>query len=373
MLKGKGWKKAMPSLIAIAIGLVVGLLVIYFTKPSTAFSAIPQFLMGPFNRGLTGLGDLLYHALPILMTGLAVGFAYQTGLFNIGASGQFMLGGFLAILFCAKFERYMPKSFTWIIALLISGLGGGFIAAIVGWLKAKRNVNEVITCIMLNYTVMYVINHLIKSLNIYNQLKNNTVHITTSIPKMGLDFIFPRTISGGGFIIAIILAIFLNFILHKTTFGYEIKGVGLNKHAAKYAGINGERSIILSMTISGIMAGLGGGMVYLSGAGNHMSVQEILPQEGFDGIAVALLGLNEPIGVIMSALFFAYMRMGGQAIQTLGFAPELITMIISFILYVSALSELFRRLLNRKKDTITDNDINSVIIDDISKNKEVKE
>lgn len=343
------FEKAIPSLIAIGIGLLIGVIIIFFTNTDNALTAISQFFKGPFNRGLTGFGDLLYHMTPLLMTGLSVGFAYQTGLFNIGASGQFMVGAFLAILVGVKLQGVVPDSILWIIALLAAGLGGALLASIVGILKAYRNVNEVITCIMLNYTSMYLINDLIKRFGVYNQMKNNTVSFSTSIPKMGLDLIFPNTIAGGGIIIGIVCVVILTILLKKTTFGFELKGVGLNKHAARYAGISEKKSIILSMVIAGVLAGMAGGMLYLSGAGNHLSVQEVLPQEGFDGIAIALLGLSDPIGIFFAAFLIAYMKLGGQAIQTLGFSPELITMIIAMILYISALSVLFQRLLARRK------------------------
>lgn len=344
-----GLKKAMPSFIAILIGLVVGVAIIFFTNPSAAGEAIPNFFMGPFMNGMAGIGNLFYYATPLLMTGLAVGFAFKTGLFNIGASGQFLLGGFMVILLCNRLERFVPPFLMWPAALLVSALAGAFLGAIVGALKAYRNVNEVITCIMLNYTVMYLINDLIKRLNIYNLFRNTTVAVSTSIPRMGFDVLFPGTFAGGGFLIGLVMVVCLHLILKKTTFGFEMKAVGLNRDAAKYAGVNERASIIKSMAISGAMAGLGGGLFYLSGAGTAIAVVDVLPQEGFDGIAVALLGLSEPIGILLSALFFSYLSIGGQAIQTLGYAPELITIIISFILYVSALSVLFRRLLNRRK------------------------
>lgn len=341
--------KALPSILAVIIGLIIGIIIIVITNPEQAGEAIPKFFLGPFNLGQTGIGDLFYHMTPLLMTGLSVGFAYQTGLFNIGASGQFLAGGFLAIFVSVKLEGIIPSSLLWILALLIAGLGGAVLASIVGLLNAYRNVNEVITCIMLNYTSLYLVNDLIKRLGIYNQMKNNTVSFETAVPKMGLDLIFPGTIAGGGIIIGTLLMIVLHIILHKTTFGYEQKGVGLNRNAAKYAGISEKRSIVLSMAIAGFLSGLGGGLLYLSGAGNHLTVQEALPQEGFDGIAIALLGLNEPIGIFFATMLIAYLKMGGQAIQTLNYAPELITMLIAIILYISALSVFFQRLLLRSR------------------------
>lgn len=346
--KRPGLQKALPSFIAILIGLAVGIGIIIFTNPSVAGEAIPDFFRGPFLNGMAGVGNLFYYATPLLMTGLAVGFAFQTGLFNIGASGQFLLGGFMVILLCNRLERYVPAFVMWPMALIVSALAGAFLGAIVGLLKAYRNVNEVITCIMLNYTTMYLVNDLIKRLNIYNLFRNTTVAINTAVPRFGFDVLFPGTFAGGGFLIGVLMVILLHLILKKTTFGFEMQAVGLNRHAAKYAGINENASIIKSMAISGAMAGLGGGLFYLSGAGTAIAVADVLPQQGFDGIAVALLGLSEPIGILFSALFFSYLNMGGQAIQTLGYAPELITIIISFILYVSALSILFRRLLSRR-------------------------
>lgn len=347
--KGAGvLRVAAPSLIAVLIGLVVGIIVIIATNPGQAGSAIPNFFSGPFLRGLAGFGDLLYHMTPLLFTGLSVAFGYQTGLFNIGASGQFLVGGFLAILVSAKLETRMDPSIVWIIAFLIAGIGGALMGAIVGALKAYRNVNEVITSIMLNYSAMYVVNYLIKELKIYNDLKNETINLSTQIPKMGLDKIFPGTIAGGGFILGLIAVVIIYIILKKTTFGFELKGVGLNRHAAKYAGVNENKAIILSMAIAGALAGFGGSAVYLSGAGNHLTVHEVIPQEGFDGIAIALLGINEPVGVLLASGLISYLKMGGQAIQTLGYSPELITIIISFILYISALSVLFKRILSKK-------------------------
>ncbi|MDO5027027.1 MAG: ABC transporter permease [Tissierellia bacterium] len=374
--------KAAPSLIAVLIGLIVGIIIIVITNPQTAGEVIPIFFKGPFTRGLVGFGDLFYHVTPILMTGLSVAFAYQTGLFNIGASGQFILGAFVAVLISAKLESTISPGLLWLPALILAGLAGGILASIVGMLKAYRNVNEVISCIMLNYISMYSVNYFIKKAGIYDQVRNSSVEISTQIPKFGLDSIFKqvaadgtvitRTIAGGGIIIGLIVVVILHIILKKTTFGFELRGVGLNRHAAKYAGISENKSIILSMAISGMLAGLGGAMLYLSGAGNQIAAAEVLAPEGFDGIAISLLGLNEPIGVLLSTILIAYLKMGGQAIQTYGYAPELISMIISIILYISALSILFRNLLNKKNKSTTTNINSEEIEKKIEKSKEVE-
>lgn len=339
----------LPSVIAIIIGMIISIVVMIAANPSNAPTAILRLFMGPFNTpGTAGIGNMLYLMIPLLMCGLSVGFAFKTGLFNIGASGQFIIGAFVAILIGAK-ATMIPESLRWIIALLGSALAGAVWGSIVGILKAYRNVNEVITSIMLNYIGMYLVNYLIPVMGIYNRLKNNTINIQTQVPKFGLDLLFPFSFVSGGILIAIAIAIILYFIIQKTTFGFELKAVGLNRHASRYAGINENRSIILSMTIAGALSGLAGGLVFLSGIGRHISVVDVLPQEGFDGIAVSLLGANHPIGIIFSSLFVAYIKMGGQAIQTLGYTPELIQMMTAIILYISALSLLFKNLLGRRK------------------------
>ena len=319
---------ALPSLFSIVIGLLAGVLVILFTDSSKALSAIRNLFLGPFygiynpnQSSMTGLGNMLFFMIPLLMTGLSVGLAFKTGLFNIGASGQFLLGSYVAIHLARKLT-VVPNSWRWLISLLGAALAGMLLASIAGMLKAYRNVNEVITSIMLNYTSMYLVNYLIRTMGLYDRLKNRTLPVQTKIPTFGLDRIFPQSFVSGGILIAIALAIISYVLLYKTTFGYELRAVGLNRSAARYAGINEKRSIILSMALAGLFAGLAGGLIHLAGVGRAIQVRDLLPPEGFDGIAVALLGLNHPLGIIFAALFMAYIKVGGQTIQTLGFAPK---------------------------------------------------
>ncbi len=342
---------ALPSLISIVIGLFAGIIVIVFTDSSKALAAIRNLFLGPLygiynpnQSSLTGLGNMLFFMIPLLMTGLSVGFAFKTGLFNIGGSGQFLMGSYVAILLARKLVG-VPQGLRWIICILAAGLAGSLLASITGILKAYRNVNEVITSIMLNYTSMYLVNYLIRATGIYDNLKNRTLPVQTKVPTFGLDKIFPRSFVSGGILIGLAIAVFSYVMLYKTTFGYEIRAVGLNRHSARYAGINEKRSIIFSMAYAGLLAGLAGGLVHLAGVGRAIQVRDILPVEGFDGIAVALLGLNHPLGIIFSSLFMAYIKVGGQTIQTLGFAPEIINMMVGIILYVSAMAVLIRKIL----------------------------
>lgn len=339
----------LPSLISILIGMFIGILVLFISNPSNAIEGTIRLFKGPFNYGLAkGLGDLLYYSTPILMTGLSVGFAFKTGLFNIGASGQFITGAFTAIYIAIKWT-FIPAPLLWIVALLGAALVGALWAFLVGLLKAWRNVNEVITSIMLNYIGMYMVNFLIRSWGIYDSLRNQTMRPSVTIPTFGIDKLFPGSLANGGIVIAILLAILIYVILNRTTFGFELKAVGLNRFASRYAGVNENKSIIYSMLIAGALSGLGGGLTFLASTGRHITVVNVLAAEGFNGIAVALLGLNNPIGIIFSSMFISYINLGGQAMQTLGYVPEIIDMMVAMILYISALSVLFSSLLNKRK------------------------
>lgn len=303
--------------------------------------------MGALQNGTDGFGKVLYYATPIMLTGLSVAFAFKTGLFNIGAAGQFMIGAYAGVYVGVKFTSL--GSAHWVVALLAATLVGALWAAIPGILKAYCNINEVISSIMLNYTGMYLVNYLIKSDSaLYNTLKNesNPVAETAVIPKFGLDKIFsPSTGVGGGFLIAILAVIIIYVLLQKTTFGYELKAVGFNREASKYAGINEKRGIIISMLIAGALAGLAGGILYLGGSGKYMEVVDVLAAEGFNGIPVALLGLSNPIGVAFAAIFIAYIGQGGFYLQSLTFAPEIIDIIIAVIIYFSAFALILQNMI----------------------------
>ena len=350
------FNNAYSSIISIAVGLLVGFIILLLSNPSEAVHGFEIILKGGFSTGAKGMGQVLYFATPLILTGLSVGFAFKTGLFNIGAAGQFIMGAFAAVYIGVKWT-FLPAPLHWIVALIGAAVIGGLWALIPGLLKAYLNVHEVIATIMMNYIGMYMANYLIK-LFIYDSKKGLSLNVaeTCVLPKGGLDYIFFNPLGSGkdfstvncGIWIAIAMAIVMYIILNKTTFGYELKACGFNPHASKYAGINDKRNIVLSMVIAGALAGLGGGLLYLSGAnGRHIKVVDVLAAEGFNGIPVALLGLSNPIGIIFSAIFISYITQGGNYLQTLDFVPEIIDIIIAFIIYFSAFSLIFRTLLPR--------------------------
>lgn len=351
-------RSALPSLISILIGIVVAVIILIATDPSHALEGLIKMIKGPFNYGWKmGLGNMFYYSTPIMMTGLSVAFAYKTGLFNIGASGQFFVGGFAAILTASKLTGIVPNNLLWVVALIAAGLAGALWATLVGVLKAYRNVSEVISSIMMNYIGMYLVLYLIPKMGVFNSLKNETIRLTTSLPKLGLNKIFRGSFIDAGILIAILVAVVIYVILEKTTFGYELKAVGLNRNAAKYAGVNEVKAIILSMVIAGALSGLGGGLTYLASTGKSIEIVAKIPAEGFNGIAVALLGMSNPLAVIFSAMFIAYLNLGGQSMQVIGYVPEIIAMMIGIILYISSLSGLFSKVITKLKARRTSKEV----------------
>jgi simple sugar transport system permease protein len=298
---------------------------------------------------------VLYFATPIMMTGLAVGFAFRMGLFNIGASGQYTSG-----MFCALYVGFMwdlPDGIHWVAAILAGLVGGMVWGFIPGIFKALLNVNEVITSIMFNYIGMYLVDMMVQQNSVmYVSTKTRTAYLPASVqlPTLGVA----GSSVNVSILIAILLAVLLHIVLNRTTFGYELKATGFNKHAALYAGMNGKRNIILTMVIAGGFAGLGGAFAILAPStipGSSMTYEpvSIIAANGFNGIAVALLGNSSPIGIIFSALFISYIQRGGTLASLFGYKPEIIDVVIAVIIYFSAFAMLMNaaviRMFKRKK------------------------
>lgn len=353
----RGMSNATASLIAIFAGIVAGFVILLISNPGSALNGLAIICKGGFNNGMKGVGQVLYFATPIILTGLSVGFAFKTGLFNIGATGQLMVGGFVSVYIGVTCD-FLPGALHWIVALLGGMFAGAVWGGIVGALKALLNVHEVISSIMLNYIGLYAVNFLAKNTVVYDSLKNQSKNVALSavLPKMGLDSVFFNmkgnyvdvSSVNSGIFIAILLAIIVYVLLNRTVFGYELKTCGSNRYAARYAGINEKRSIALSMAIAGALSGAAGAAMYLAPAsGMHIEVVEVLASQGFDGIAVALLGLSNPIGIVFAGIFIAYITVGGSYLQSLKYMPEVIDIIIGFIIYFSAFSLFVRGLMGR--------------------------
>ena len=368
----KGTANFISSLIAIGIGLVIGIVILLVSNPAESFAGFFTMLVGGFNDGTRSLGNVFYFATPIIMTGLAVGFAFKTGLFNIGASGQFIVGAYVAVLVGVKLP--VLGGFQWVVGILAAMIAGAIWGAIPVILKAFLNVHEVISSIMMNYIGMFLVNYLIKQtvLNVYTN-RSLPVAATANIPKMGLTTIFPGSSINGGFLVAVLFVVLIYIVLEKTTFGYELKACGYNRYAAKYAGINETRSIVLSMAIAGMLAGIGGALFYLSGAGVYIEVVDVLAAQGFTGISVALLGMSSPIGILFSGIFIAWLQIGGFYMQRYSFVPEFIQIITAIIIYSSAASLIIRNYLEMKKlkkdEKRNQSGITETVIDSLRNNK----
>lgn len=377
-------KVVAASLISICIGLLFGcLILLIFSGYSgggititfkSCWKAIQLVFLGGFNTGTNAndqliygwngvnIGNMLFRATPLIMTGLAVAIAFKTGLFNIGAPGQYLMGSMVALVIALGIPSdVVPPFVIWIIAFIGAILAGALWGAIPGIFKAFLNVNEVITCIMCNWIAANLVTAAFdKTTGIFKQFldpdgtKNlayvfKTTHNNVATFKMGLDKIFPGSQINAGILVAIIIAIIMYIVINKTVFGYELKACGANRHAAKYAGIKARRNIILSMAISGAMAGIGGMLYYLSGNTEFQwETYQTLPAIGFNGIPVALLAINNPIGVIFSSIFMAYLDVSGMQIKYMTSYNEHIASIIgAVIVYFSAFSLVIRQYLSK--------------------------
>ncbi len=392
LLKKDGARSVAASLISILIGLLVGCVIIVLVAVSSkeltmgsAWDGIRLVLMGIFSTGRdaagqltfgfnpTSLGNMLFRATPLILTGLSVAVAFKTGLFNIGASGQY-LAGTCASLFIALSipTSLLPAWLIWLLAFLGGMAAGAAWGAVPGILKAFLNINEVIACIMTNWIAANIVTWLFDISNLKNVVegtKTGYIYKTSyglsmvdgswtyvdgagvSTAKLGLDRLFPGSQVNGGIIVAVLLAIVVYIVLSKTTFGYELKACGANRYGAKYAGIKDRRCIVLSMAIAGSMAGAAGALYYLSGNTEFFwSTYQALPTEGFNGIAVALLAVNNPIAVIFSGIFMSLLSIAGLQLTNLTAYNEYITdVVIAIIVYLAAFSLVIKLWLARKK------------------------
>lgn len=343
----KGLKKAFnvskPSLISIGVGLLIGFIIMLFFDAGDAFPALGTLLIGGFNGGLRGIGNTLYQAAPIILTGLAVAFAFRTGLFNIGASGQMMIGAYVAIHIGVLW--HLPAGIHWVVGFLAGMLAGAIWGFIPGILKALSNVNEVITSIMMNYIAGNLLIIFIME-NVFNANYSRSLNIQKSAELPLLTSVFPGSTANIGIFIAIIVVIIAHIILHKTTLGFQLRASGFSMPGSKYAGMNTKANVITAMTLSGSFAGMAGAIAFLVVGKNIGTAFEIFPQ-GFDGISVALLGLGEPVGALFAGLFLSNMRMGGFYMQRYSFVPQIIDMIIAVIIYVTAISASLQLIFKR--------------------------
>lgn len=330
-------------LISIVLGLIVGALVMLISgyDPIAGYGALWNGIFGSSYN----LGETVRTIAPYVFAGLAVAFAFRTGLFNIGVEGQLIMGWFAAAYVGFAFE--LPMIIHLPLAILVAALAGALWAFIPGILKARLGVHEVIVTIMMNYIALRSINPLI-NLVTGGAERTPKVHESASLRSEFLQSITDFSRMHWGFIIAIIGVIVMWFILEKTTRGYELKSVGFNRNASEYAGMNVKKNIVLSMVISGAFAGLAGAMEAL-GTFQNIAAMSALPGIGFDGIAVALLGANQPVGVFFAAVLFGSLKNGGINMPNQAGVPnEIVSIVIALIILFAASGYVIRLLLNHR-------------------------
>ena len=362
-----GTKSVLASLISILIGMAVGgviILVVGVNNPnlglSGAWEGIRLVFGGLFSTGRTAagqltfgfnstnVGNMFFRATPLILTGLSVAVAFKTGLFNIGAPGQYLMGTAATLMLALGIPtEVVPAPLVWVIAFLGGMLAGALWGCIPGLVKAYLNINEVLACIMTNWIAANLVTWMFDGSDFRNLVENTksgyiykTSYNGVQTAKLGLDKLFPGSQVNGGIIVAIVIAILVYILMNKTTLGYELKACGANRHAARYAGISDKRNIVLSMAIAGSLSGAAASLYYLSGNTEFFwSTYQSLPATGFNGIPVALLAASNPIGVIFTGCFMSMLDIVGLQLTNLTAYNEYITdVIIAVIVYLSAFS-----------------------------------
>ena len=352
ILKNSAVQSLIASLLCILLGLLIGYIVLLFINPAGAWNAILDVLKNFLktamaNRRLKLLGATLVRTAPLLMCGLSVLFAYKVGLFNIGAAGQYVAG------VCASLYAALAWGWGWLPCILFAIVAGALLGSIVGFLKAYCNVNEVISGIMLNWIALYTTNMIL------NTQKQEASHYTLKLkefapqailPSAGLDKLFNYDKVSIAIPLAIILAILVHVVLNRTRFGYELRATGNNKNAAKYAGMAEKRNIILTLIISGSLAGVGGAMLYLTDIEQWSVTATSVPGMGFNGIAATFLGGLNPIGTIFSSFFIQHITDGGPNVDTNLYCAQISDLITAIIIYLCGFVLFLKTAMNRGID-----------------------
>ena len=337
ILKNSGVQSLLASLVCVILGLLIGYIVLLFINPDGAGEAITDVMKNflTYSKPETQvkyLGNTLVKTAPLLMCSLSILFAYKVGLFNIGAAGQYCIGVALS-LYAA-----LAWGWSWLPCMLLAMLGGALLGAISGLLKSYCNVNEVISGIMLNWIVLYMTNMLL------TQVKEDTSPYTfvlshknasAILPSLGLGSLFNgNQYVGLALPLSIVIAILVWVVLEKTRIGYELRATGNNKNAAKYCGMAEKRNIIMTLAISGMLAGLGAAMLYLTGYEQWQCSTSSVPGMGFNGIAAAFLGGLNPIGAILASFFIQHITAGGAYVDKSMYCAQISDLISSIIIYL---------------------------------------
>ncbi|WP_311833772.1 ABC transporter permease [Enterococcus asini] len=360
-------RNLLVPVIAVLLGFIIGGIVMaafgynpiegYSQMFKTAFLNPQTHQINPRN-----IGEIFVTAAPLIFTALGFSVANSAGFFNIGLSGQ-ALCGWVASIWLALTLPDMPKVVLVPLVLVVGALAGALAAAVPGILRAFFGTSEVIVTIMMNYILLYSANHIVTHV-IAKDLISNTGKTKLVGQNATLQTEFLRNISQGsrvniGIFLALIFLVLTWFLMKKTTLGFEIRSVGLNPDASEYAGMSSKRTIILSMVISGFLAGLGG-VIYGLGTFQYYFSQGASLSIGFDGMAVSLLGSGSSIGILLSALLFSVLKLGGAGMQMINIPSELVDVDIAIIIFFVGISFVIRFVLakvfgNKKEVAVVEN------------------
>lgn len=360
----EGLKSIGSSIICILIGIFIGFIIMAFSaisiKDANPWKGLAYLFAGPFTAlDMTmDFGNMIFYTVPLIFTSLSVAVAYKTGLFNIGAPGQFLIGTMFALLVALNINcanNPVAGVFVWILALLVAAIGGLLWGLIPGFLKGFFGINEVIVTIMTNwiaanlFTLVFSsdgLSHLINKGDGKSGYLITTAVTGTGTPDLGLKALTYNSYLDIGIFIAIIIAILCFLLMNKTTLGYSLRACGLNKFSAKYAGMSDRFNVVFVMGLAGALAGLGGAFYYLN-PGIEIAFQSIyqnLPAYGFSGIAGAFLANCNPIGCIFAALFIRYINASGTNLASCGYNQYFADIIIAVIIYLSGFTSFFKGL-----------------------------
>lgn len=349
LLKNKGVQSLVASLLCILLGLLIGFIVLLVINPAGAWGAITTIVKNFWTypsvpAQLKYLGSTLVKTAPLTLCSVSILFAYKVGLFNIGAAGQYVVGAGASLYFALAWG--MP----WYVCVLAAVAAGGLLGGLSGLLKAYCNVNEVISCIMLNWISLYAVNMILSNVKEVASPYTLTLSSTNKgaiLPTLGLDKLFSNnqyvTI---GIPLAVIVSVLVWVVLSKTKFGYELKATGYNKFAARYCGMKEKRNIILTMVIAGALAGLGAALFYLTGFEQWQCTQSSVPTMGFNGIAAAFLGGLNPVGAIFSSYFIQHITNGGAYVDKTMYSSQISDLVSALIIYLCAFVLFFKHFMD---------------------------
>ena len=350
LIRSESFQTLLASLVCVLGGLLVGYIALLIIEPSGAWKAITAVMKSFFNYPgklmLKYFGQTLTRTVPLLMCALSVLFAYKVGMFNIGVAGQYVAGA------CGCLYAALAWNLPWLPCLLIGMVAAALLGAVCGVLKTKCNVNVVISGIMLNWITLYLTNLILGTVKSPTSPYTKGLQATNPsalLPRMGLERLFNNEKSVTIAIpLAVIMAILIWVVLNKTKFGYELKATGNNYNAARYAGMKEDRNIITTMLISGALAGMGAGLLFLTGIEDWETTISAVPGMGFNGIAVAFLGGLSPIGSILSAFFIQYITTGGGNVDLQVYCSQISSLISSLIIYLCAFVAFFKLFIQNR-------------------------